>query len=80
MNCQLERQMELLKDKIQLHNGQSKRENLVVRNLEEMSDVSLPYKYTWINLILDIKQSNLSVSHLEYILNNFRALAKQTRG
>nr|CAB3228255.1 coiled-coil domain-containing protein 169-like [Phallusia mammillata] len=41
MNTQLERQMESLKDKIQLHNGPNKKDNLAVKNLEEMSDTGL---------------------------------------
>ena len=39
MNRQLERQLEVLKDKIQKHNGANKRDMVVLKNMEEMSDV-----------------------------------------
>jgi len=40
MNRQLERQLEILKDKIQQHNGSKKKGAVVLRNFEEMTDVS----------------------------------------
>ena len=39
MNRQLERQLEILKDKIQQHNGCNKKGMVVLQNFEEMTDV-----------------------------------------
>lgn len=42
MNRQLERQLEILKDKIQQHNGPNKK-GVVLRNFEDMTDVMFDF-------------------------------------
>ncbi|XP_076802740.1 coiled-coil domain-containing protein 169-like isoform X2 [Clavelina lepadiformis] len=55
MNRQLERQLEVLKDKIQKHNGANKRDMVVLKNMEEMSDAG------WNGLVRQLEKEKFSL-------------------